>query len=43
MPEYTTLTVHPDRAEGLREYRDSRDDISTLDEALGELLNRRGE
>jgi len=40
--EITTLSVHPDRAERLREFRDSRDDISTLDDALGELLNQRG-
>jgi len=41
--EITTVSVHPERAEGLREFRDSRDDLSTLDDALGELLNQRGE
>jgi len=42
MPEYTTVSVHPDRADGLREFRD-RQDLSTLDDALGELLSESGE
>lgn len=37
----TTLSVHPDRAEQLRELRDE-EELDTLDAALDELLNRRG-
>lgn len=35
----TTISVHPDRAEALREFRDRRD-LPTLDAAVGELLNQ---
>jgi len=38
----TTLTVHPDRAERLREIRDERD-LPNLDAALGAVLKERGE
>jgi hypothetical protein len=38
----TTVSVHPDRAEKLREIRDE-EDLPNLDAALGEILNRRGE
>jgi len=41
--EITTVSVHPDRAQALREFRDAHDELRTLDDALGELLNRRGE
>ncbi len=41
--EITTVSVHPQRAEKLREFRDSQDDVSTLDEALGQLLREKGE
>jgi len=35
----TTVSVHPERAEGLREFRDENE-LESLDDALGELLNR---
>lgn len=38
----TTLSVHPDRAEKLREIRDERN-LPNLDAALGEVLRERGE
>jgi hypothetical protein len=38
----TTISVHPDRAEALRELRDERD-LPNLDAALGEVLSQRGE
>lgn len=38
----TTVSVHPERAEALREYRDDRG-LSSMDAALEELLSRRGE
>jgi len=39
----TTLSVHPDRAEALRGYRDERD-LPSIDAALEDLLlNQRGE
>lgn len=38
----TTVSVHPERAEMLREFRDDRD-LSSMDAALEELLNQRGE
>ena len=38
----TTISVHPDRADQLREFRDKRE-LSSLDDALGELLDQRGE
>jgi hypothetical protein len=38
----TTVSVHPERAEALREYRDERE-LPSMDAALEELLNRRGE
>jgi len=40
--EITTVSVHPERAEALRELRDERE-LASLDAALEELLNRRGE
>ena len=42
MPKITTVSVHPERRERLKEYRDERGH-SNLDEALGELLNQRDE
>jgi len=38
----TTVSVHPDRAEALREVRDERE-LSSIDAALEELLNGRRE
>ena len=38
----TTVSVHPDRAEALREVRDERE-LSSIDAALEELLNDRRE
>lgn len=38
----TTVSVHPDRAEKLREIRDEKE-LPSMDAALGEVLNRRGE
>ena len=38
----TTVTVHPERAEALREFRDE-EELPSMDAALEELLNRRGE
>lgn len=38
----TTVSVHPKKAEALREIRDERD-LPNLDAALGEVLNQRGE
>ena len=38
----TTVTVHPERAEELRELRDERG-LSSMDAALEELLNHRSE
>jgi len=38
----TTVSVHPDHADRLREIRDE-EDLPNLDAALGELLNQRGE
>jgi hypothetical protein len=38
----TTISVHPNRAEKLREYRD-RHDHPTLDAAVDDLLNQGGE
>jgi len=40
--QITTVSVHPERAEELREFRDERE-LSSLDAALEELLNQRGE
>jgi hypothetical protein len=37
----TTITVRPDRAERLKEFRDERE-LSSLDAALDELLSQRG-
>jgi len=34
----TTMSVHPERVEALKEYRDKHD-LPTLDAALGKLLN----
>lgn len=42
MAAITTVSVHPDRAEALREYRDQRD-LPSLDAAVEELLNQRSE
>lgn len=41
-PTITTVSVHPERAEELKEYRDERG-LSSMDDALEELLNQRGE
>lgn len=38
--EVTTITVHPDRAEGLRELRDDHD-LPSMDAALKELLHEK--
>lgn len=38
----TTVSVHPDRAEKLREIRDA-EGLPNLDAALGEVLNQRRE
>jgi len=38
----TTISVRPDRRDRLKEFRDEKD-LSTMDEALDELLNQRGE
>lgn len=38
----TTVSVHPDRADKLREIRDE-EGLPNLDAALGEILNQRGE
>ena len=38
----TTVSVLPERAEALREYRDEHG-LRSLDVARGELLNERGE
>jgi len=38
--EITTVSVHPDRADKLREFRDERE-LPTLDAALKELLDER--
>jgi hypothetical protein len=38
----TTVTVHPDRADGLRDFRDAND-LPSMDAALAELLSQRGE
>lgn len=35
----TTVSVHAERAEALREYRDDHD-LSSMDAALAELLSR---
>jgi hypothetical protein len=37
----TTVSVHPERAEALREYRDERE-LSSMDAALEQLLSERG-
>lgn len=39
MPEITTISVAPDRAQALREIRDQRD-LRSMDEALETVLNR---
>lgn len=41
MPKYTTVTVHPSRAEELKSLRDEQN-LPSMDAALGELLNQRG-
>lgn len=38
----TTVSVHAERAEALREYRDEHD-LPSMDAALESLLNQRGE
>lgn len=38
----TTVSVHPERAEKLRDFRDERE-LPNMDAALEELLNRRRE
>ncbi|WP_254538942.1 hypothetical protein [Halomarina litorea] len=38
----TTISVHAERAEALREVRDEHD-LPSMDAALEELLNQRGE
>jgi hypothetical protein len=38
----TTVTVHAERAEGLREYRDEHE-LPSMDAALEQLLSDRGE
>ena len=38
----TTVSVHPERAEMLREVRDTHE-LPSMDAALEELLNQRGE
>lgn len=38
----TTVTVHAERAEALREYRDEHE-LPSMDAALEQLLNARGE
>ena len=38
----TTVSVHADRAEALREYRDEHE-LPSMDAALEDLLNRRGQ
>jgi len=38
----TTISVHPNRAEALREYRDQHD-LSTLDAAVDDLLSQGGD
>lgn len=38
----TTVTVHAERAEALREYRDERE-LSSMDAALEQLLSERRE
>jgi len=38
----TTVSVHPERAEELREFRDE-EELPSMDAALEELLNQRGE
>lgn len=40
--QVTTISVHPDRADGLRDFRDEND-FGSLDAALAELLSREGE
>lgn len=37
----TTVSIHPDRAEELRKFRDEND-LPNMDAALRELLNKRG-
>lgn len=37
--EITTISVHPDAAEQLRDFRDEND-LANLDSAVRELLNR---
>jgi len=38
----TTLNVHPDKADVLREIK-RENDLRSIDEALGEVLNERGD
>lgn len=40
--EVTTISVHPDRRDGLKQYRDEHE-LPTLDAALAELLCRERE
>jgi len=40
--QMTTVSVHPERAEALREYRDANE-LPTMDAALEELLKESGE
>jgi hypothetical protein len=39
MPRITTMSVHPERVEALKEYRDQHD-LRSLDAALDDLLNQ---
>ena len=39
----TTISVRPNRRDRLKEFRDKHDGLSTMDEALDELLSQRGE
>ena len=40
MPEITTVTVHPDRAERLRQFRDEHN-LSSMDAALDKVLEQK--
>lgn len=40
MPSYTTVTVNPERAEGLRNFRDEHG-FPSMDAALQELLRQK--